>query len=122
MDRVDESLWDTLDWGTYAFALGHRIFVIRTERGLTQEDLAERSGLHRNQISNLERGSSNRAPHVADPHLSTIYRVARALDVPPAYLLPDGAEQVMLQSAEQPATPELSAVETELRDMLDGER
>ena len=54
-----------------------------------QEALAHEAGLHRNQVSNLERARSNREPFISDPQLSTVYRLAVALNVPPAYLLPD---------------------------------
>ena len=65
------------DWSTSAL------------RGLSQEALAHEAGLHRNQVSNLERARSNREPFISDPQLSTVYRLAVALNVPPAYLLPD---------------------------------
>ncbi|MCF8606796.1 helix-turn-helix domain-containing protein [Gordonia sp. HY442] len=118
---MDETRWGALKWGTYAYSFGHRLVVIRKARGYSQEVLAERSGLHRNQISNLERGTSNRAPHVADPLLSTVYRLAGALDVPPAYLLPDLRDPVATASFEQSSPAELSAVEEALRDLLDGQ-
>lgn len=121
VERVDETRWGALKWGTYAYSFGHRLVVIRKARGYSQEVLAERSGLHRNQISNLERGTSNRAPHVADPLLSTVYRLAGALGVPPAYLLPDLRDPVATASFEQSSPAELSAVEEALRDLLDSQ-
>ncbi len=75
--------------------------------------------MHRNQISNLERGTSNREPFVSDPQLSTVYRLARALDVPPAYLLPDLEQQVRPRSTEQASSDALSVVEMRLRDDLE---
>jgi transcriptional regulator with XRE-family HTH domain len=54
----------------------------RLETGLSQEALASLCRLHRTEISLLERG-------VREPRLSTIVRLARALDVPPAALLED---------------------------------
>ena len=56
---------------------------LRRERrrvGLSQEALAAASGLHRTEVSLLERGGR-------DPRLSTVVRVADALGVPPPALL-----------------------------------
>ena len=47
---------------------------IRTERGLTQEQLSERSGLSQQYLSDLERGKRN-------PTIITIYEIASALGV-----------------------------------------
>lgn len=52
----------------------------RIGRGLSQERLGGACGLHRTEISLLERGAR-------DPRLSTVVRIARALDVPAASLL-----------------------------------
>jgi transcriptional regulator with XRE-family HTH domain len=52
----------------------------RKRRGLSQERLAYACRLHRTEISLLERGDR-------DPRLSTIVRVARALDCTPSSLL-----------------------------------
>ena len=57
----------------------------RLRAGLSQEALATASGLHRTELSLLERGDR-------DPRLSTIGRVARALGVPPSALV-DGLDQ-----------------------------
>lgn len=75
-------------WPSYGYALGKRLVALRAMRGLSQERLADLSGVSRNQISNLERNSNN-GSNTADPTLSTIYKLARALFVPPAVLLPD---------------------------------
>lgn len=53
-------------------------FVIRLRReelGLTQEDLADRAGLHRTYVSDIERGSRNLS-------LVNIERLGFALDQP----------------------------------------
>jgi transcriptional regulator with XRE-family HTH domain len=54
----------------------------RQQRGLTQEALAAASGLHRTEISLLERGAR-------EPRLSTVVRLARALGLPASSLLQD---------------------------------
>jgi transcriptional regulator with XRE-family HTH domain len=52
----------------------------RARRGLSQEALGDAAGLHRTEISLLERA-------VREPRLSTIVRLARALEVKAAELL-----------------------------------
>ena len=58
----------------------HNLRRHRRELGLSQERLAETSGLHRTEISLLERGER-------EPRLSTIVRLGRGLGVPPELLL-----------------------------------
>jgi transcriptional regulator with XRE-family HTH domain len=53
---------------------------LRDKRGWSQEELAEKSGLHRTYISGIERG-------VRNPTLSIIDRLAKALGVPASELL-----------------------------------
>lgn len=52
----------------------------RMRRGLSQEALGHAAGLHRTEISLLERAGR-------EPRLSTIVRLARALELPAAALL-----------------------------------
>lgn len=54
--------------------VGRNAARIRTEKGLTQEQLAERSGLSQQYLSGLERGKRN-------PTIVTIYEIASALGV-----------------------------------------
>lgn len=53
---------------------------LRKAQGLSQERLGDEAGVHRTEVSMLERAER-------DPRLSTLIRVARALGVPPADLL-----------------------------------
>ena len=56
--------------------------IERKSREISQEALAAKANVHRTEISLLERGGR-------DPRLSTIVRLARALEVPPSCLLED---------------------------------
>ncbi|AWB81354.1 XRE family transcriptional regulator [Corynebacterium yudongzhengii] len=80
-------------WSSYAHALGRRLRQVRLARGLSQARLAELAGLSRNQVSNLERNENNRHGSI-DPVISTIYRLAVVLDIPPSKLLPASGEKV----------------------------
>jgi transcriptional regulator with XRE-family HTH domain len=53
---------------------GFAVRVLREARGLTQEELAHRSGIHRTYLSDLERGTRNVA-------LVNIERLANSLTV-----------------------------------------
>jgi transcriptional regulator with XRE-family HTH domain len=52
----------------------------REELGLSQEDLADRAGLHRTYLSGVERG-------VRNPTVTVLEKIAKALKVKPSSLL-----------------------------------
>ena len=60
---------------------GRRLRELRKERGLSQEELAFRAGLHRTYVSSAERGERNVA-------LINIERLAKALAVDMCDLVP----------------------------------
>ena len=65
-------------------AFGRRLVELRESADLTQEGLADASGLHWTYVGQIERGERNYLTY------KTILRLARGLGVKPADLLPDG--------------------------------
>jgi transcriptional regulator with XRE-family HTH domain len=55
-------------------AFGRRVRELRQARGISQEKLADRSGLHRTYLGGIERGERNVS-------LLNLQKVARALEV-----------------------------------------
>lgn len=62
-------------------ALGREVRRLRKERGLSQEELADRSGLHTNYIGGIERGERNVG-------VKALFKIARGLNVSASSLLP----------------------------------
>lgn len=54
--------------------LGHKVRIIRTDRGLSQETLAENADLNRSFVGLLERGQTNIT-------IKNLEQIANALDV-----------------------------------------
>ena len=81
--------------------LGDNLRRLRRERGWTQAQLSERAGVKVNQISKLEQDD-------ADPHLSTLYKLMKALECSPDALLMDpaqvGPDALLKQALERAAT------------------
>lgn len=66
--------------------------VIRRHRnaaGISQEELASRSGMHRTYISFLERGERN-------PSVDSLLKIGRALGVPVSRLVAEAEEDVRM--------------------------
>ncbi|WP_165241573.1 helix-turn-helix domain-containing protein [Corynebacterium lizhenjunii] len=78
-----------LAWITYGESFAGILRQVRVRRQISQQILAELSGVSRSQICNLER-----TDRFVDPTLSTVYKLAQALEVPPAVLLPGVGEMV----------------------------
>lgn len=61
-------------------ALGKNLRAARKKLGLTQEQVAERSGVQAGEVSRIERGKR-------DPQVSTLEKLAAAVELPPGRLL-----------------------------------
>jgi transcriptional regulator with XRE-family HTH domain len=60
--------------------LGTNLREARDRLGLTQEQVAQRSGVHATEVSRIEAGKR-------DPQVSTLERLAEAVEVKPGQLL-----------------------------------
>jgi len=65
---------------------GKNLRTYRIKNQLSQEELAEKSGLHRTYISGLERGIRN-------PSITIVARLAEALGIEPSALLAKSDER-----------------------------
>lgn len=86
----DEELDDALD--ARLRALATRIRRARRDLDLSQEDLADRAGVSRSVVAELERSRLDRPARKRPPRnitLDSLFRMAHALGVHPADLLDD---------------------------------
>jgi transcriptional regulator with XRE-family HTH domain len=60
--------------------LGSNLRAARKQRGWTQEELSERSGVQAGEISRMEAGKR-------DPQVSTVEKLAVALEIPPGQVV-----------------------------------
>lgn len=63
--------------------IGERLRQLREERALRQDELAERAGIGKNTVNRLEKNHT-------EPHMTTIRKLAQALEVDPAELVRGG--------------------------------
>jgi transcriptional regulator with XRE-family HTH domain len=60
--------------------IGDRLKTLRVRRALTQQELADRAGVSSNALNRIELNK-------AEPHMSTLRKLAKALDVDPTELV-----------------------------------
>jgi transcriptional regulator with XRE-family HTH domain len=65
--------------------VGENLRRLRTLNALTQEQLAERAGLHRSAVARAERDQ-------VEPHMTTLRKLADALGVHPRELVEGGKD------------------------------
>jgi len=89
-------------------SLGHRLRVMRAERGLSLREAARRAGVVKETISDIERGHTH-------PYDVTLAKLARAYDVPVEELL----EEPVLAGKAEAAYPGPSAEDAQHRAKLE---
>ena len=77
------------------YRFGKAIRRRRRELDLSQEELAERAGLHRNYVSGIETGTRN-------PSLKNIEKLAQSLNISIARLFTDYGIEVESESGNDP--------------------
>lgn len=92
-----------------SFLLARNIKRLRERRGLTQQELAETSGVPRPTIANLESGSAN-------PTLAVVLKVAGALGVTVEELVASAAPHAVVHPAK--ALPEKRRTGTAVRRLI----
>ena len=60
--------------------IGDRLKTLRVRRALTQQELADRADVSSNTLNRIELNK-------AEPHMSTLRKLAKALDVDPTELI-----------------------------------
>ncbi|WP_354163983.1 MULTISPECIES: helix-turn-helix transcriptional regulator [unclassified Bradyrhizobium] len=68
--------------------LGKIISGLRQSAGLSQEELAERAGIHRTYVSQIERG-------LKSPTIVMLLKLSKALETPPSKIMRQLEEQVV---------------------------
>lgn len=81
--------------------IGHRIRLIRKEKGLSQQQLSEKAGVGIDYISNLETKGSN-------IKIDTLEKILVALDITPS---------VLFESRIVPQNPQLEVLADQLADL-----
>jgi len=88
--------------------IGHAIKLCRQQRGCTQSELAKLAGISISYLSLLERGERS------DPGLSTIEKVAAALDIPLSLLFFVAADPSELKGLSHEIVEKLSTAAFDL--------
>lgn len=82
VSATEQGRIEPVDPRAASIAFGQRLRGLRVERGISQDGLARRTGVHPTAIGRLERGAR-------EPRLTTILHLARGLSEQPGALLDD---------------------------------
>ena len=85
--------------------LGKKIKELRKKRNLTARELSERSGVARSLISQLETGKRD------STSIDTVYRLAKALDVPISYFFSEKTNHSSPSEIHEETQPYLDTLE-----------
>lgn len=69
-----------MTWDNHALPIGEAVFMTRTQLGLTHEDIAAKTGVHRNTLLRLEKGEK-------PPSIPVLMRISNALGIELSKLL-----------------------------------
>ncbi len=83
-------------WSDYAAQLAANLRQLRAQAGLSQEDVAYRSGLTRYTYQKYEKGESKPGTP-ANPTIRTLLAISQALDVELTEILPPDAPDLRLR-------------------------
>lgn len=96
-----------------SMGLGKRLLLSRRDLDLTQEELAERAGISRSYIANVERG------RVTNVGVETLTALAGALGVSPAYLMGITDDPLAGVADGEVSTVNESPIDDKLRALFD---
>lgn len=101
LDRLRDFFAEPEQWpNRFTLYMGDRVKAAREEAGLTQEELAQRIGLRRAALSDIEEGKS-------EAFSSSFVQIAYHLRKPLAYFLPQFVYDELKQEALDPLDQEL---------------
>ncbi|RBP99641.1 helix-turn-helix domain-containing protein [Bifidobacterium xylocopae] len=85
---MPQAVFTDEEWVTFAREFGRNLQRLRSERNLSQEQLAAATGLSRSQCQRLEAGA-NRSGQPSNPSLRNLLALATALNTDLTTLVPE---------------------------------
>lgn len=81
----------------FSYSVGNRIRALRKQRGMTQEQLAEKASLHYSYLSSMERGERNVS-------IESLEKVINALEINPMQIFNFADTEILEGTADKEAT------------------